>query len=203
MSSWGDVEDVVVGRTPWSARVPLDPLWAGRGRPARARAPAPLIGIWLLLLAPLPAQKLHETCAPCHATQAKDFQSHPHFAKGLSCDACHGPSEAHVKAAGAAAPDRVAGPAGMAALCGACHAAQNKDYATSKHGQMVAERSKVRSAHCGTCHGAHAPRRAAGMEAQCRRCHAMLPEACANTPAAAAKVSCAGCHHKHTQMAKR
>lgn len=143
-------------------------------------------------------EKPHDVCAPCHATQVGEFAMHRHAAKGLSCDACHGASVAHVKAGGAAAPDRVAGPAEVPALCGACHLAQSKDYQPSKHGALIAARSKTRSAHCGTCHGSHAPRAAAAVEVQCRRCHATLPAACSEPPTAAAKVACAGCHHKHT-----
>jgi hypothetical protein len=76
--------------------------------------------LWLLVLwAPaLFAQKTQEYCAPCHAEQVSDFETHPHFAKGLSCDACHGQSVKHRTSTGAASPDKVAAPDEVPALCG-------------------------------------------------------------------------------------
>ncbi len=143
-----------------------------------------------------PAQKIHELCAPCHSEQARDFATHTHFSKNIGCDACHGPSEAHRKATGAAPPDRVAAPDEVPALCGACHVAQRKDYQASRHAALLAARPRVRSAQCGACHGVHAPRRGAAMERQCLRCHEALPAACRKT-------GCADCHNKHTLAARR
>ena len=48
--------------------------------------------LWLALALPILAQKPHEFCVACHSEQVGDFQTHPHFQKALSCDACHGPS---------------------------------------------------------------------------------------------------------------
>ena len=87
------------------------------------------------------AQKTHEFCAPCHAEQVGDFQTHPHFAKGLSCDACHGQSVKHRTSTGAASPDRVAAPDEVPALCGTCHPAQKKEYLTTKHATLVMSHS--------------------------------------------------------------
>src|SRR3989442_15907428 len=95
----------------------------------------------LVLLAacavPLLSQPDHEACKACHTEEFDDFKSHPHFAKGLSCDACHGPSLKHRQAEGHAAPDKVAAPDEVPTLCGACHAAQRKEYEQSKHAQLV------------------------------------------------------------------
>jgi hypothetical protein len=119
------------------------------------------------------AQKPHELCSACHSSQVEDFRSHAHFEKGLSCDACHGVSEKHMKATGAAPPDRVAGPDEMPDLCGACHAAEKAGYAVTAHAKLVAARAKVRAPHCGTCHGVHNPRPAKN---QCGRCHMEIPK---------------------------
>ena len=154
--------------------------------------------LWLLLLCVWAAagQKTHELCAPCHAEQVQDFQTHSHFLKGLSCDICHGMSARHRLASGAAAPDRVAAPDEEAKLCGACHGAEAKEYETTRHAQLVQERGKVKGASCTSCHGVHAPRNEAQMVRQCNRCHASLA---ANHPKV--EKSCNGCHAKHTLKA--
>jgi hypothetical protein len=153
---------------------------------------------WVCLLVggvfPSAAQKTHELCAPCHSEQTADFQGHPHSQAGLSCDACHGRSEKHRTAQGAAPPDRVAAPDEVPALCGGCHAAQHKEFLPSKHGQLVMARSKVKAANCGTCHGVHYLRSTAQMHQQCGRCHASLPASHPKTTSSA----CMSCHAKHT-----
>ncbi len=153
------------------------------------------------LLGPGALAQTHVVCAPCHNQHFEDFQKHKHFAVGVSCDACHGSSKKHVEAAGNAQPDKVAAPAGQAALCGTCHTSQGKSFAASKHGRTVTARGKA--AACTTCHGTHAPRLALAMINQCNRCHAELPAACRKDPPAAAKLACAGCHDPHTLLAKK
>ncbi len=158
----------------------------------------------LLWALPLCAQKTHEICAPCHAQQVADFQKHPHFQKGISCDACHGASVKHRSSTGASAPDKVASSDEVPALCGNCHAAEQKEYIASKHGVLVLARAKIKSANCNTCHSVHALRAAAQTEAQCQRCHATLPAACKLAPAfTTAAVSCMNCHARHSLAAKR
>ena len=144
--------------------------------------------LYLLLL--LMAQKTHEYCAPCHSEQVADFQIHPHFQKGLSCDVCHGPSVKHRTSTGAVPPDKVAAPDEVPALCGGCHAVEAKEFLDSKHGKLVMARSKLRAANCTTCHGVHNLRKP-----QCQSCHATLPSA---HPAVPAEGSCMSCHNKHT-----
>lgn len=162
--------------------------------------------VWLLLCLialPAAAQKTHDYCMACHSEHVSDFQSHPHFAKGLSCDMCHGQSTKHREAAGGAAPDRVAAPDEVPALCGTCHAGQHKEYLVSKHAKLVLSRARVRSANCGTCHGVHYPRTARQVEQRCAQCHSSLPDACRAEPVAkTAKVSCVNCHSQHT-LAKK
>ena len=154
----------------------------------------------LLLALPLLAQKTHELCAPCHTEQAADFAQHTHSKKGLSCDACHGPSVKHRMASGAASPDRVAAPDEVPALCGGCHAAEQKEFLESRHGKLVMARSKVKAAKCVTCHGVHNLRTAAQTRQQCQKCHATLA---AEHPAVAATAACMSCHSKHTLLAAK
>lgn len=151
----------------------------------------------LLCWLPLGAQKTHEYCAPCHAEQVADLQTHPHFAKGLSCDACHGQSVKHRTSTGAASPDRVAAPDEVPALCGTCHPTQKKAYLTTKHAAVVMERTQVKSANCATCHGVHSLRTAKQTQQQCLKCHTMLPASC--KPGA----TCVSCHVPHAMTAKR
>ena len=148
----------------------------------------------------LGAQPLHEVCGACHTEPAADFQEHAHFAGGINCDACHGPSKPHRDATGHKPPDQVAAPAEQPAVCGRCHAAARKEYEPSKHGQRVLARSEKRAAACTTCHGTHAERMPAAMETQCNRCHTELPVACRKDPppGQAAKPVCASCHSPHT-----
>ena len=149
-----------------------------------------------LALWPAAAQKPHEFCNACHQSQVADLQKHIHFVKGVDCDACHGASTKHRESTGNVPPDRVAAPDEVPALCGTCHSRERQDYASSKHGQLVAARAKVRSANCAHCHGVHAPRKGTAIQAACARCHASPPAAC-NRQAA-----CASCHAPHTFSAK-
>ena len=143
------------------------------------------LAFWLLLADP---------CAPCHNEQIADVAAHKHGAKQVTCVVCHGASEKHRKATGEAPPDRVAAPDEVPALCGGCHAAENKDYLISKHAKLVLEKSKVKSANCATCHGVHAKQKP---EARCARCHAALPASC--KPGA----TCNSCHVRHTMSSKQ
>lgn len=149
----------------------------------------------LVLALPLGAQKTHEYCAACHGEQVEQFSSHKHFRAGLNCDACHGASVAHRGSTGGVAPDRIAAPEEVPALCGACHTAPRKEFAASKHGKLVL--AKAKAANCATCHGVHGLRTAPQREAQCARCHTGLPASCK------ARTACASCHAGHTLVVRR
>ncbi len=185
-----------------------------RSQPGAA-AGGRLVRAWLLvplLVAATPAsalraQKQHELCGVCHSEEAKDFLTHPHFQKGLECNVCHGDSTKHREAEGHTEPDKVAAPAEIPALCGACHTGKGPksivaEYSGSTHGKFVLQPSKVRAPHCGTCHGVHARREGKAIETQCRRCHTTLPTSCSGKPPRQAAVSCAACHNPHT-LARR
>jgi hypothetical protein len=154
--------------------------------------------IWLCFVAfaaGLWAQDSAKLCQQCHNEAAADVAKHPHSAKQVQCDACHGTSEKHRLASGNVAPDRVATREQVVSLCGTCHAAQRKSYETSRHWAVL--QSGTKSAQCATCHGNHAPRAVAAMASTCQRCHTTLPAACAGTPKTESKLRCAGCHTPH------
>ena len=144
-----------------------------------------------------------DTCTPCHDAQIADFKSHKHASIGVVCSVCHGESVKHRNSNGESAPDRVAAPNEVPALCGACHTGQLKDYTPSKHGALVLSLSKTRAANCNTCHGVHALKTAVQTMVQCNRCHASTPESCKQPPKTSAKIACVGCHAKHTLVAAK
>jgi hypothetical protein len=150
------------------------------------------------------ADAVYETCAPCHSTQVQEFKTHPHFAKQLDCNICHGNSVEHREAAGAVAPDKVVGPRGTPDLCGSCHTGPKKEFTASKHGALLAERGRARAPNCGTCHGVHALRTAPQMTQRCQNCHTSLPPSCdlSKVPANAG-VACASCHATHLLTPKK
>lgn len=162
-----------------------------------------IVALAFLLASIAAAQEpVRATCIGCHTTVGEDFDSHKHAGAGLDCSTCHGVSERHIAAAGAAEPDRIAAPHQVAALCGTCHAKQAEVFAESAHGKLVASMSKTRAPNCGTCHDVHRLRPARAMERRCANCHKQRPEDCSAQPAVAAAVSCAGCHAPHL-FAKR
>jgi hypothetical protein len=172
----------------------------------------PFAAVFLLLIPAARGQAVHRVCASCHAENAAGFLTHPHAKAGLSCDICHGGSQAHAQSGGNAEVDRVVAAPGMAELCGTCHAAATKGggavpkgqqivevYLASRHGQLVAERSRTRAPNCGACHGVHELRGLPAMEARCKGCHDSLPAACAAAPPDQVKsgLICARCHQPH------
>ena len=155
----------------------------------------------LALLAALPlAAQVHELCRACHSDQFEDFQQHKHFAKGLSCDACHGTSEKHRLASGAAPVDKVAASWDQPAVCGGCHTAARKEYSASRHGVLTLAKSETRAAACTTCHGVHALRTASVRLNQCQRCHTSMK---APHPAVEASTDCFSCHSPHSLVARK
>jgi hypothetical protein len=142
-------------------------------------------------------EPFHQVCGACHTTVAEDFRSHPHLQQGLDCNVCHGESQAHRNAAGAAQPDRIAAPHEVPSLCGSCHVDQLASFSKSRHGELTA--AKERAPNCGTCHDVHRVRPALAVERRCASCHRERPAACSADPPAGvtAGVSCAACHQPH------
>ena len=81
----------------------------------------------LLLAICAPAQNRNvakQTCWSCHSAEQKTVAGTPHES-GRSCEACHGPGEAHLKAPqdhGTIFSFRVASADQIRARCGECHA---------------------------------------------------------------------------------
>ena len=151
--------------------------------------------VTLLFVMAVHAQPVHTLCQPCHSEQVQDFLKHPHAAKALSCDACHGTSVKHRDAAGGAPPDKVAGPQEVPALCGGCHPAQKPQFDKSQHAKVLAAAGRVRAPGCGTCHGVHGQSTPAQIEVRCTRCHTPLPATC--------KPRCSDCHDVHTAAIRK
>jgi predicted CXXCH cytochrome family protein len=98
-----------------------------------------------------------ETCALCHADLAKKFASNPHAelalmhgGKGVSCESCHGPGEAHVESGGD--PTKILQLSKMSAkqidtTCLGCHASAHPNFLRSEHGKAGVS--------CSSCHSIH------------------------------------------------
>jgi hypothetical protein len=160
------------------------------------------VKFWLAILIalialPLTAQKPPtETCMPCHAAEVADFQTHPHFAKGLGCDTCHAKSITHRNSKGEALPDRWAAGKQALELCGGCHKAELKSYLTSEHAKLALAQSDVAAPVCITCHGVHKRNGASRIERTCLGCHEASFSGAAKV--AEGKVSCTHCHSAHS-----
>jgi len=98
-----------------------------------------------------------ETCALCHADIAKKFSSNPHSelalmhgGKGVTCESCHGPGQAHVASGGD--PTKILQLSKMSAkqidmTCLGCHASAHPNFLRSDHGKAGVS--------CTSCHSIH------------------------------------------------
>lgn len=98
-----------------------------------------------------------ETCALCHADIAKKFSSNPHSelalmhgGKGVTCESCHGPGQAHVASGGD--PTKILQLSKMSAnqidkTCLGCHAGAHPNFLRSDHGKA--------GVGCTSCHSIH------------------------------------------------
>ena len=98
-----------------------------------------------------------ETCALCHADLAKNFSSNPHSelalmhgGKGVTCESCHGPGQAHVASGGD--PTKILQLSTMSAkqidaTCLSCHASAHPNFLRSEHAKA--------GVGCTSCHSIH------------------------------------------------
>jgi hypothetical protein len=92
-------------------------------------------------------------CHVCHINYADELLATGHAAKGVSCEACHGPSNAHCgDENNITAPDKMYALDGIDPACAHCH-----DFLTltaSKHAEYLLGELKDKKT-CVDCHGKH------------------------------------------------
>lgn len=98
-----------------------------------------------------------ETCTLCHAEVAKKFDSNPHSklalmhgGKGITCESCHGPGQAHVESGGDVTKlfrFEKATPKQVDEKCLSCHLGTHANFDRTAHGAAGVS--------CISCHSAH------------------------------------------------
>ncbi len=149
---------VVIAMLPW--------LWTTWPVDAAQNAQQPTVA--QAVVPPKPAAFAgSETCALCHADLAKKFSTNPHSVlalmhggKGVTCESCHGPGEAHVESGGD--PTKILQLSKMSAkqidtTCLGCHASAHPNFLRSDHGKA--------GVGCTSCHSIHGLIPAAGLVA--------------------------------------
>jgi DmsE family decaheme c-type cytochrome len=99
-----------------------------------------------------------ETCEQCHADVVKKFGDNPHSklalmhsGKGVTCESCHGPGQAHVDGGGDVTKIfrfTKATPKEATAKCLECHAGAHPNFERSAHAEAGVS--------CTSCHSVHA-----------------------------------------------
>ncbi|SEF44517.1 decaheme c-type cytochrome, DmsE family [Bryocella elongata] len=152
-----------------------------------------------------------ETCATCHADVANKFSSNPHSAlalmhggKGVTCEGCHGPGQAHVDSGGD--PTKILQLSKMSAkqidsTCLACHAEAHPNFMRSAHGKA--------DVGCTSCHSIHSSSKSLDGAASllkvdqpqlCFTCHADVKPAFSQPFHHKVKeglIKCSDCHDAH------
>ena len=158
---------------------------------------------------PVPASGYvgQETCAMCHDAQAKGFGSNPHSklalmhgGKGVTCEGCHGPGQAHVDSG----VDKskifnflTASPKAIVATCLGCHAGTHPNFLRSPHAKADVS--------CTSCHSVHSPGTEvkllkAEQPALCYQCHTDIKPAFSQPfhhKVNEGLLKCSDCHDVH------
>jgi DmsE family decaheme c-type cytochrome len=148
-----------------------------------------------------------DTCATCHADEAKGFASNPHTkmtlmhgSKGNTCESCHGPGKAHVDGGGDVTkifnPDK-ATPKEVDAKCLGCHAGAHPDFDRSPHAKAGVS--------CISCHSVHKSEEPAKLlktaePRLCFQCHSDVKpqfDMAFHHKVNEGVVSCSDCHDVH------
>ena len=97
-----------------------------------------------------------ETCAACHAKQAKEFQQSTHArlqapdAKVEGCETCHGPGSLHVEQGGGRGVGGIKNPRKDPNACFTCHLEKKAEFKLQHHHPVLEGKMS-----CTDCHSAH------------------------------------------------
>ena len=148
-----------------------------------------------------------DTCITCHAEVGKSFANNPHSklalthsGKGITCESCHGPGQAHVDSGGDIAkiflPSKA--PAKQVdATCLGCHAGVHPNFDRSPHAKAGLS--------CTSCHSVHAPQSEQALlklpqPTLCMSCHTDVKGAFDmpfHHPVNEGGIKCTDCHDAH------
>ncbi len=148
-----------------------------------------------------------DSCITCHAEVGKSFANNPHSklalqhgGKGITCESCHGPGQAHVDGGGDIAkiflPSKA--PASQVdATCLGCHAGVHPNFDRSPHAKAGLS--------CISCHSVHAPQSEQALlklpqPTLCLSCHTDVKgsfDMPFHHPVNEGAVNCTDCHDVH------
>jgi DmsE family decaheme c-type cytochrome len=148
-----------------------------------------------------------EVCATCHADVATQFSTNPHAklallhgGKGVTCESCHGPGEAHVASGGDVTKilqlNKLSAKK-LDATCLGCHESVHPNFERSPHAQA--------NVSCISCHSVHKSTSEAGLlkasqPMLCYQCHSDVKGTFAmpfHHPVNEGAVTCSDCHDVH------
>jgi DmsE family decaheme c-type cytochrome len=173
---------------------------AGKDNQQAAASPQP---------APVPVSGYvgSEVCATCHADIATEFSTNPHAqlallhgGKGVTCESCHGPGEAHVASGGDVTKilqlNKMSAKK-LDATCLGCHESAHPNFVRSPHGEAAVS--------CISCHSVHKSTSEANLlkasePMLCYQCHSDVKGTFAmpfHHPVPEGAVSCSDCHDVH------
>jgi DmsE family decaheme c-type cytochrome len=148
-----------------------------------------------------------DTCITCHAEIGKNFANNPHSklalmhsGKGITCESCHGPGQAHVEGGGDITKIFLPSKASAKetdATCLGCHARVHPNFERSPHAKAGLS--------CISCHSVHAPQSEQALlklpqPALCFTCHTDVKGAFNmpfHHPVLEGTVKCSDCHDVH------
>lgn len=135
----------------------LFPCLSQSGSVARAQIKQPTGPSQKITVAPLSDYAGTDTCVLCHADVSKKFDSNPHAelalmhgGKGVTCESCHGPGQAHVQSGGDVTKIfqfSKATPKMVDEKCLSCHLGTHANFDRSAHGAAGVS--------CISCHSNH------------------------------------------------